>query len=416
MLLSQRSLSPRQLLVILTGLNLLNYLDRYIVAAIIPHIKAEMQLSDGQLGRISTIFMVGYFLSSPFFGYLGDRGSRKWLIATGIFVWSLATVFSGLATSLMGLLLCRLFVGLGEASYATISPSLISDTHPKEKRTNAFTWFYMAIPVGSALGYLVGGLVSSAYGWREAFLWAGAPGLLLALTLLPFREPQRGEVDGAKAEFQQKPTVKDIWALFKIKEFNLLVWGYTFYTFALGAYAYWGPTFMIRAHGMAANEASTFFGAIMVVTGLLGTLIGGFGATKLQKRVPTGLAWTLGLSVLIAAPITFFSFEVESALLSKVLLCFAMFLLFMSTGPINALLIEVVPVNRRASSVALSIFMIHFFGDMWSPEIVGRLSDHFGNLRTALYILPAALVVSAGFWLAFLKDRETHRQHALAHP
>ncbi len=402
-----QQLSPRKLLFILTGLNLLNYLDRYVVAAVIPHIKTEMNLSDGELGRLSTVFMLGYFLSSPFFGYWGDRGSRKWLIAGGVFVWSLATLLSGFATGLMALLLCRLFVGLGEASYATISPSLISDTHPPAKRNNAFTIFYVAISVGSALGYISGGKISAVWGWREAFFWAGAPGLVLALVLLPFKEAPRGGSDekSLAADFAKKPSFRDIFALFRIRDYSLLVWGYTFYTFALGAYAYWGPTFLIRMHGMTPESASTFFGGTLVVTGLLGTMVGGFGSTRLQKKIPSALAWCLGLTVAAAAPLTYASFLASSLLTAQILLVLSMFLLFMSTGPLNTLIIEVVPVNLRSSAMALSIFTIHLFGDMWSPEIVGRLSDHYQDLRSGLIILPMALVISAIFWLYFLRDR-----------
>src|SRR5262245_37762556 len=152
-----KQLTPFWTLFILTGLNLFNYLDRNVVPAVLTDIKGAFQLNDAQLGRINTIFMIGYFLTSPIFGYLGDRASRKWLIAAGIVVWSLGTVLTGFAGSFVLLLGCRVLVGVGEASYATISPSLISDTFPTERRNNALTIFYVAIPVGAALGYIVGG-------------------------------------------------------------------------------------------------------------------------------------------------------------------------------------------------------------------------------------------------------------------
>src|SRR2546426_3473587 len=187
-----RTLSPFWLLVILTGLNLFNYLDRQIVSAVLTPLKNELRIGDGEAGRINTAFMLGYFLTAPFFGYLGDRVSRKWLIALGIFVWSAGTVLSGFATSIGTLLFYRLFVGVGEASYATISPGLISDAYEPARRNNALTIFYVAIPVGGALGYALGGFVEHHFGWRNAFFCAGVPGLRLALVLLPFREPERG--------------------------------------------------------------------------------------------------------------------------------------------------------------------------------------------------------------------------------
>src|SRR5262249_21326075 len=131
---NRRALSPPWLLSILTGLNLLNYLDRNVLNAVRTPLATELRLGDGASGRVATAFMIGYFVTSPFFGYLGDRFSRKWLIAFGIFVWSLGTVLTGLAQGFLVLLLFRVLVGLGEASYATLSPSLISDTYGPLKR------------------------------------------------------------------------------------------------------------------------------------------------------------------------------------------------------------------------------------------------------------------------------------------
>ncbi|MCI0535630.1 MAG: MFS transporter [Verrucomicrobiales bacterium] len=392
-----RQLSPFWMLFILTSLNLLNYLDRYVVSAVLTPIRDEFRVSDGELGRINTIFMIGYFLTSPLFGYLGDRSSRKWLIASGIFVWSLGTVLTGYATAFVWLLTYRVLVGVGEASYATISPGLISDVFPRERRNNALTIFYVAIPVGAALGNIIGGQVAAHFGWRNAFIWAGLPGLLLALVLLPFREPARGEAEGTQVE---KPKALDVWKLFGLSNFNLVVWGYTAYTFALGAFGVWGPTFLHRIHGVPNELAATFFGAVLVVAGLVGTLVGGFAATAWQKRHPAGYAWVLSLSVLIAAPLAIAAFLASSKAISMGCLGAAMFFIFLCTGPVNTLIIESVPVNLRSSAMAVSIFLIHLFGDMWSSEIVGHLSDSWGSLQKAVMILPGALGVATLLWLA----------------
>jgi MFS family permease len=412
-----RILTPGWTLFILTGLNLFNYLDRYVLSAVLPSLQADLHINDGNAGRIVTSFMIGYFVTSPFFGYLGDRGHRKWLIAAGIFVWSLGTVLTGLAASLWMLLAYRVLVGVGEASYATISPSYISDTFGKARRNNALTIFYAAIPVGAALGNILGGLISANYGWRSAFIWAGAPGLLLALALLPFAEPTRGgsENDAEAKEAPKKPALKDIMSLFRIPDYLLVVWGYTAYTFALGAFALWGPTFLHRIHQVAEKSAATFFGAVLVVAGLLGTMLGGFAATAWQKRNRAGYAWVLGLSVLAAAPVSLAAFLIPNRMAAMACLAIAMFLLFLSTGPVNTLIIEAVPINLRSSAMAASIFMIHLFGDMWSPEIVGRLSDAWGSLQKAVLILPVSLLVCAGLWLALaVKTRKSGTGHQIA--
>src|SRR5450432_2640327 len=223
---SRKQLSPAWILFILTGLNLFNYLDRFVLSAVLTPLQKDLDINDGQAGRLVTAFMIGYFVTSPVFGWLGDRWSRKWLIAAGIFVWSVGTILTGFAATFAMMIGFRVLVGLGEASYATISPSLISDSSAPAKRNNALTIFYVASPVGAALGTIIGGIVAAKWGWRHAFIWAGAPGLLLALVLLPFAERQRGQSEGKTTEAAKRPTVRDILNLFRIPDYLLVVLGY----------------------------------------------------------------------------------------------------------------------------------------------------------------------------------------------
>jgi MFS family permease len=409
-----RKLGPYWTLAILTGLNLFNYLDRFVLAAVLPPLKADLHLSDGETGRIATVFMIGYFLTSPVFGYMGDRFPRKWLIAIGIFVWSLGTMLTGFAGT-FGMLLCfRVLVGVGEASYATISPSLISDNFESTRRNQALTIFYVAIPVGAALGNILGGFIAAHYSWHEAFIWTGAPGLLLALALLPFEEVPRGQAERTAGKTPSRPKVTDILNLFRLPNYMLVVAGYTAYTFALGAFATWGPSFFVRVHGMKLEQADTFFGGMMVVTGLLGTFIGGFIASAWQKRNHAGYARLMALSVMGSLPFAVLAFTARNAGLAQGCLALAMFLLWFSTGPVNTMILETVPANLHASAMALSIFMIHLFGDMWSSEIVGRLADHWNDLRKAVLVLPGALLVCAVFWLvlAVKTQREVKGQNS----
>src|ERR1051325_11229888 len=393
-----RKLSPFWTLFILTGLNLFNYLDRFVLSAVLAPLQKELGLTDGQAGTIGTAFMLGYFVTSPFFGLLGDRLGRKWLIALGIFIWSLGTVLTGFAGGFVALLWYRVMVGVGEASYATISPSLIADTFGPERRNNALTIFYVAIPVGAALGNILGGEIAAHASWRTAFVWAGAPGLALALVFLPFREPERGQSEGGVDPHAATPTPRDVLKLLSIPDYLLVVLGYAAYTFAMGGFGHWAPTFLQRAHGVSVDKAGQFFGTVLAVAGLVGTMAGGFAATAWQRRHRAGYALTLTLSVFAAVPAAFMAFLFQAPLLSMSCLAVAMFLLFLPTGPINTLILETVPVNLRASAMALSIFMIHLFGDVWSPKIVGHLSDAT-SLRQAVLILPCALVVGGGLWL-----------------
>jgi len=414
---SGRRLSPTWVLVILTGLNLFNYVDRYVLSAVAEQVKKEFTLDDTKVGWLTTAFMLGYFLTSPFFGYFGDRMARKWLIALGIFVWSLGTVLTGFANSYWEVVFYRVMVGVGEASYATLSPGLLSDAFGPERRNNAFTIFYVAIPIGAALGAIIGSWIGAHYGWHHAFIWTGAPGFFLALILLPFKEPARGESEGkaGTAEFMTKPTVKDVARLLTIRDYNLVVWGYVAFTFALGAYAAWAQVFLMRVHHMEQEDAGNFFGAVMVVAGLFGTFLGGFAATWWHKRNPAAYALISGLSVLAATPLTYAVVTAESTAIVKASMAAAVFLLFVSTGPVNTLTIESAPGNLRASAIAGQIFLIHAFGDLWSPTIVGSVSAAAGdNLSKGLAVTPWALAVAAGLWmiLAAVTLREKRKRVA----
>ena len=388
-----------------------------MLAAVLQPVSKELGLNDGQAGWLMSAFMLGYFCTSPFFGYLGDRFPRKWLIAFGIFFWSLGTILSGMCHGYWTLISCRLLVGMGEASYATLAPAWLADLFPASRRNNALTIFYIAIPVGSALGYIFGGLALDHGGWRTGFFWAGVPGLLLALLLLTLREPARGASDdpAATGTSEAKPTLRDVIHLFRIKNFNLVLIGYTAYTFALGAFGPWAPAFLNRVHGLATSSGDHFFGYVLVFSGLVGTLLGGLAATAWQKRNPAGYALVLTLSVALAVPIALAAFLAQSLVMSMVCLGAAMFLLFLPTGPINTLIVESVPVALRASAMAASIFIIHLFGDFGSPPAVGWLADHWhsaadpgAGLRQAVLTLPVMLAVGAAFWgwLAWRKNRE----------
>jgi len=395
----RKSTWPVFSLSVLTGLNLLDYLDRQLLAAVLPALQAELKFGDEEAGTIATAFMLGYFLTAPIFGYLGDRMSRRWLIAAGVFVWSLGTLLCGHTGTLGALIFFRVLVGFGEASFGTISPGWIADLFPPARRNNAISIFYLAIPVGSALGYILGGFMAARYGWRSAFLWAGYPGLLLALGMFFLPEPARGATE-EKTTLTAKPVGWRVYLdLLGFRGYLLVVAGYVAQTFALGGFAFWAPTFLHRVHGMDVEAAGKFFGLSLVATGLVATLAGGYAATAWQKRTGTGYAWVLALSSLAAGPAAFAAFYFGDLALAKIALIVAMALLFLATGPVNTLILETVPPAMRACAMAGSIFAIHMFGDLWSPKLVGYLSDRWGNLQqAALWVLPVSLLVSAVFW------------------
>ncbi len=382
-------------LLFLTLINLFNYLDRYILAALLPAIKKEMGFSDAKLGFLATAFMIMYFLISPLFGWLGDRRRRTGVMASGVAIWSVATALSGMGMSYMALLFARFGVGVGEAGYATISPAVLSDLFPKEKRGKIFAIFFMAIPVGSALGYLLGGVLESKFGWRHAFLFAGLPGLLLALGLFFLPDPPRGRFDGEVTESLSLSKAYRVLAANMSYVFTVL--GYCAYTFVLGGIAVWVPSYMERYLSVTAAKGNILFGGITVVTGFAGTIIGGAWADRWEAASADAYLKLSALSMILALPIYVLLLGAANFSVFCGLLVVLQFLFFLSTSPINAQIVNCVPVAVRATASAAAIFCIHLFGDAISPSLVGAISDH-SNLKLGLSIFSFFIFLSALLW------------------
>ncbi|HEV7357594.1 MAG TPA: MFS transporter [Steroidobacteraceae bacterium] len=396
-------------LAILAFINLFSYLDRYVVSGVLESLKhSELGLSDTNLGSLMSGFLVVYTLLAPVFGALGDRRSRPRLIALGVACWSFATALSGFAVNFLTLFAARAAVGVGEAAYVTIAPSLLSDYFPVRQRGRVMAIFFCAIPVGSALGYVVGGLVDKHYGWRAAFFVAGVPGLLLAALCLLLRDPPRGIQDQAaglgKAETIvprssiSRETWKTYGRLLGNKPYALTVLGYAAYTFAIGGLAYWMPAFLERVRGIPRSEATVNFGTIVVITGFIGTFVGGWMGDYFAKNSRQAYLWLSAIATLIAAPFVWLALTTTSTSLYTAYMVTAQLLLFLSTGPINAAIINLVIAGERATAIALSVFAIHLLGDALSPLMVGALSDFF-TLQEAIKILPVAVLVGGFVWI-----------------
>jgi predicted MFS family arabinose efflux permease len=388
-------------LAILSGINLLNYLDRYVVSALLPDLKQALRLPDSKLGALMSGFLLVYMLTAPLFGRWGDRGSRPKPIAIGVFIWSLFTGLSGLARNYLQLLGARALVGIGEAAYATIAPSLLADFFDRRTRGRAFAIFNMAIPVGAALGYIVGGVVRHHFGWHAAFYVAGVPGVLLAVWILRLPDPPRGVKD--EGEPQSSGDVQPgSWSVYlrllRLRVYVLTVLGYAAYTFALGGLAYWMPTFLERVRGIPDEQASAGFGAIVVVTGFLGTFAGGWLGDYWLKYSRQAYLWMSGWITLLAVPVVWLALSAGAPAVFYPALIAAELLLFMSTGPINTAIVNQVSPVWRASAVALSVFAIHLFGDVPSPYVIGKLSD-LSSLASAVMIVPGAVAICAVLWL-----------------
>ncbi len=403
-------------LAILSIINLFNYLDRYVVSALVESLKhSELALSDTDLGSLMSGFLIVFTLAAPIFGSLGDRRSRTRLIAFAVACWSVATVLSGFAGSFAALFAARASVGVGEAAYVTIVPSLLADYFPRRQRGRVMALFFCAIPVGSALGYVIGGLIDVHFGWRMAFFVAGGPGLILATLCLGLRDPPRGSQDepsapadartasvqaaGVQAAYAGSPatTSATYRKLLRNKPYVLTISGYAAYTFALGGLAFWMPAFLERVRGMPRSEATVSFGAIVVITGFVGTFVGGWLGDYCTRRSKQAHLWISAAATLIAAPFAWLALTTGSISVYLVCMIIAQLCMFMSTGPINASIVNLVRPTERASANALGVFAIHCFGDVPSPWLIGKISDLY-SLAQGVKIVPVAILASAAIW------------------
>ncbi len=406
-------------LALLLGINLFNYIDRYVLAAVEPLIRKEFfaegdQRSSTLIGLLATAFMVSYMCAAPIFGWLADRRPRWVLIGIGVMVWSLASGGSGLAMAYWVMLLMRIFVGIGEAAYGPAAPTLISDIFPVSRRGFVLACFYMAQPIGTALGYVLGGLVAKHSSWHWAFLITLPPGILLSILCFRRKEPPRGSAD--KVAGKKTAGLKDYKTLLQTPSYVLAVAGLTLFTFAIGAIAFWAPRYLseFRQAGTLDKVASTF-GLITVLAGLGGTLTGGFLADRLRRRVKGSYFMVAGVGSLLAAPL--FLASMHTPFPTAYAFMFAsMFCLFLSTGPVNTILANVTHPAVRASGYALSIFTIHALGDAISPPLVGLANDLTrssaypdGNMNFAFHILTGFIVAGGIAWIAGARylDRDT---------
>jgi MFS transporter, Spinster family, sphingosine-1-phosphate transporter len=393
-------------LALLLAVNLFNYIDRFVLAAVAPKIQEDFKANDEVTGLLQTAFLVSYMVFAPLFGWLGDRYRRWLLIGVGVVVWSFASGASGLApeigsfveahippiaalftafgvtAGIGALLMTRMFVGVGEAAYGPTAPTVISDMYPVARRGQVMAWFYAAIPVGSALGFLLGGLVLKAgLSWHWAFFIVLPPGLLLGVWCFLMRDPPRGAAESVvavDAPLLNKAKLSDYRILLRTPSFVLNTAGMAAMTFAMGGIAFWMPKYIVwHSHGtIDLGKANAMFGPIIVVSGLLGTLAGGAMGDWLRPRFGGSYFLVSGAAMGIAFPL-FLLLPMTPFPLAWVLIFATSFCLFFNTGPTNTILANVTHVSMRAAGYALNIFVIHALGDAISPWLIGRINDHW---------------------------------------
>ena len=414
-------------LALLLAVNLFNYIDRQILAAVEPEIRRDLLPDQNNarffMGLLSSAFLVTYMLTAPVFGWLATRMSRWLIVAVGVVIWSLASGASGLqwgvglTASYWLLFLTRCFVGVGEGAYGPVAPTMISDLYPVRQRGKVLAYFYLAIPVGGALGYAFGEIVKDHLSWHWAFYLVVPPGLLLALWCWLMPEPPRGQADlptnhDEAARPARQAGKRDYFALLENRSYVLNTLGMTAMTFAIGGLAFWMPDYLDerQAAGLAGLGPRTTFGAITVVSGLLATLLGGLAGDWLRGRFSGSYFLVSGFAMLLGFPMVL-GFLWTPFPLAWVFMFLAVFCLFFNTGPTNTILANVTHPAVRASAFAINILVIHALGDVISPPVLGFVSEIW-DLDTGFIVVSVLMLIGGLLWL--WGSRYLERDTALA--
>jgi MFS family permease len=396
-------IGARGALFLLLGINLFNYIDRQVLAAVEPDIRATFFAANDvnamtKTGLLGDAFFVTYMVSAPLLGLLADRFSRWIIIGTAVILWSLASGGSGLAATFAILFATRVFVGIGEGGYGPAAPTILSDLFPIETRGRIMAIFYTAIPVGSALGYVVGGLIGGHFGWRWAFYLVAPPGLLLGLLCFWQRDPRVGA--DHLAQKSTRRSIRDYLNLFRTRSYLINCIAQTLMTFVTGGLGFWVPAYLRYRH-QSSDVGMTIFGLITVVAGLVSTLLGGVVADKLRSRLPSSYFWVSGIGMLIACPIFIISLYIPFPA-AWIAMFFAIFFLFLNTGPSNTALANVSLPAVRATAFAANIFFIHAFGDVQAFWLLGYIGGHT-NMHVAFLFVSGINFLSGLAWLIGVK-------------
>jgi MFS transporter, Spinster family, sphingosine-1-phosphate transporter len=386
---AQTDLQPRTALIVLTALNLLNYADRNVLFAVQPLVQEEFHLSNVQIGYLTSAFLGFYMIAAPFVGPLADRYSRKLIIVLGGLFWSGLTLLTAVTHTYTELLIRHTLVGVGEATFVTIAPTFVADLFAEEKRGRILGVFYLAIPVGSAAGYLLGGHLAPLYGWRFPFYIAAAPGFVLALAVLFLKEPERGQFDTLK----ETPERSTILGLFRNPAFLTSTLGMAAMTYSLGGIQVWMPKFLFSERGYTLEAANFAFGIIIVIDGILSALLGGWLGDRLLPRMRSAYYFVSAASMLLGIPVMIVALFAKGTIMMPAIAVAAFFLLF-NTAPLNAAVINSVGAHIRATALAVNIFLIHILGDIPSPTMMGWIADK-RSLQAAFVLPVIAMGVSS---------------------
>ncbi len=390
---------------LLVAVYIFNFIDRQVVSILQEPIKQELGLSDTQLGLLTGFsFAVFYVTLGIPIAWLADRWNRKRIIGIAVAVWSLMTALCGRATSYPMLFLFRVGVGVGEAGLSPPAQSLISDYFPRERRSTALAIYTLGIPIGAVLGVLLGGWLNQFFGWRNAFLAVGLPGLLLSfLVLTTLKEPKRGAMERAATVAPARSLPAVMRTLWGMRAFRHLALGGSLHAVVTYAQLNWNPPFYGRVHGLSTGEVGSWLALIGVMSGV-GTYLGGALADRLAKRDVRWLMWLPGAAVLACTPLFFAQYWAPTVHLSILFALLPALLTTFDLGPFFGTAQSLVVPRMRATATAILILIISVLGLGIGPVLVGRLSDFFANglglgVESLRYAIPIILLVN--LWSAY---------------
>lgn len=392
-------------LFILMSAYVFNFVDRQILSILQEPIKAELSLSDTQLGLLTGVAFAFFYVAMGLpIARWADHGIRRDIIALSVALWSLFTAVSGLVTSYAQLLLVRMGVGVGEAGCSPPSHSVISDVFPQQERATAIGIYTVGVNIGILFGFLIGGWINEFFGWRAAFFAVGVPGLLLALIIrFTLKEPTRGRVDEkvADASADAVPSLGEVFrVLWQLRTFRHMALAAAMIAFAGYALLNWLPSFFIRVHGLGTGTVGTWFALILGIGGGLATWLVGLLSDRFGKRDLRWYLWLTALTIVIYLPLLIALFFVKDATLGLMLYIIPGAFITTYLAPIIAVTHSLVPNRMRALSSAIVYLVLNLIGLGLGPLSVGIISDLLvdsmgtDSLRYAL----AVTVPTAALW------------------
>ncbi len=385
---------------LLVAINLFNFIDRYVLAAVEPSVRATFFLPNDPKamwwsGTLSTAFVISYMLSAPALGWLADRYPRWAIIGVAAIIWSIATAASGLAATFAALFIARILVGVGEGAYGPAAPPIISDLFPMKSRGTVLAIFFAAVPTGAAFGYILGGLINIHWGWRSAFYIVSAPGLLLGLLCFRRKDPRNETSNGNRPRTSLADYLQAVMVLMKRPSYGFNIAAQTAMAFALGGLAYWMPAYFEFRHQPA--SATAVFGGITAVAGLTSTLTGGVLADRLRTRIRGSDLVVPGIGMLVGFPLLVGMLYAPFPV-AWVFLFGALFFIFFNTGPANAAIANVSLPAVRAMAFGFGIFVMHALGDAIAPPLLGLVAG-YTNMNTAFLAISAVMLISGLLWV-----------------